>query len=110
MKLKIKLEYLTLIILNYNYNHKSHKTELSTPQQTPKKKKLKSSIKLGTHTTKGRESSDEEGRSRRELPTKPPNPTAAAVAGPEGKSEAARLRGRRIVKTRKTKLKFQIRD
>lgn len=48
------------------------------------------SVELETHTTKERESSEEEGRSRRELPTNPPNPTAAAE--PEGKSEAARLR------------------
>lgn len=49
------------------------------------------------HTAKGRESSVEGEGSRRELPTKPPNPTeeAAAEAGAEDKSDAARLRGRK---------------
>jgi hypothetical protein len=47
-----------------------------------------------TLTAKGRESSVEGEGSRRELPTKPPNPTEAAAAeeGAEDKSEAARLR------------------
>jgi len=49
------------------------------------------------HTAKGREESSFEGEgSRRELPTKPPNPTAAAAAeeGAEDNNDAARLKGR----------------
>jgi hypothetical protein len=50
-----------------------------------------------TLTAKGRESSVEGEGSRRELPTKPPNPTEAAAAeeGAEDKSDAARLRRRK---------------
>jgi len=49
------------------------------------------------HTAKGREESSFEGEgSRRELPTKPPNPTAAAAVeeGAEDNNDAARLKGR----------------